>query len=195
MSSGPRRGWDLTREAFDELLAWLNSDRELAAEKYEDIRDRLIRIFMHRGCTAAEDLADKTINQVARKVREIKAYYKGDPALYFYGVARNMLSDYFRGKPEEVPVMPEVLPAPPDEGPSEWEHEHNCLEKCLGDLAPPDRDLLLDYYREEGGAKIEHHKELARRRGITSNALRILVCRLRARFKRCMRECLKAEAG
>lgn len=195
MSSGPRKGWDLTQEAFDELLAWLNPDRELAAEKYEDIRDRLIRIFMHRGCTTAEDLADKTINQVARKVHEIKAYYEGDPALYFYGVARNMLSDYFRSKPEEVPVMPEVLSAPPDEGPDESGHEHKCLEKCLGDFAPPDRELLLGYYREEGGAKIEHHKELARRRGITINALRILVCRLRARFKQCMRECLEAEAG
>lgn len=194
MSSGPRRGWDLTQEAFDELLAWLNPDRELAAEKYEDVRNRLIRIIMHRGCTPAEDLADKTINKVAQKVHKIKAYYEGDPALYFYGVARNVINDYLRSKVEEVPIEPEVLSAPPAPEPDETGREHECLEKCLGELAPPDRALLLDYYREEGGAKIEHHKELARRRGITVNALRIFVCRLRARFKQCMRECLEAEA-
>ncbi len=195
MSSGPRKGWDLTQEAFDELLAWLNPDREQAAKKYEDVRERLIRIFIHRGCTTAEDLADKTINQVARKVQEIKAYYQGDPAPYFYGVARNIHSEYFRSRPEEVPVIPEVLSVEPTEESEESELEHNCLERCLGEMSRPDRELLLDYYREDGGAKIEHHKELARRRGITRNALRILVFRLRSRFKRCMRECLEAEAG
>lgn len=193
MSSGPRKGWDLTQEAFDELLAWLNPDREQAAKKYEDIRNRLIRIIMHRGCPPAEELADKTINKVARRVREIKMDYKGDPALYFYGVARNVISDYFRSKVEEVPIEPEVLSVPPASEPDESEREHACLEKCLGEMNQPDRELLLDYYSEDGGPKIEHHKDLARRRGITVNALRILVCRLRARFKKCMRECLVAE--
>ncbi len=194
MTSGRRKGWDLTQEAFDELLAWLNPDREQAAKKYEDIRERLIRIFMHRGCTTAEDLADKTLNQVARKVNEIKAYYVGDPALYFYGVARNIYIEYFRSRPEEVPVIPEVLSAPVEE-PDESERDHECLEKCLGQMAPPDRKLLLEYYLDEGKAKIEHHKEMAQRRGVSVNALRILMCRLRAGFKKCMRECLEAEAA
>lgn len=195
MSSRPRKGWELTQEAFDDLLAWLHPDREQAAKKYEDIRGRLIRIFMHRGCTTAEDLADRTINQVARKVHEIKVGYDGDPALYFYGAARNIFSEYFRSRPEESSVMPETLSAPPAEETGESEPEHQCLEKCLGGMAPADRELLLEYHREEGAAKIEHHKEMAQRRGITLNALRIFTCRLRARFKQCMRECLEARAG
>jgi DNA-directed RNA polymerase specialized sigma24 family protein len=193
--SGPRKGWDLTQEAFDELLAWLNPDRERAARKYEDIRDRLIRIFMHRGCATAEDLADKTINQVARKVCEIKTYYEGDPALYFYGAARNINSEYFRSSPDSVDLTPEMLAAPPAVEPDESEREHECLEACLGSMGQPDQELLLEYYREDGGAKIEHHKEMALRRGVTLNALRILVCRLRARFKKCMRECLREAAA
>lgn len=196
MSGGTRKSWDLTQEAFDELLAWLNPDREQAAGKYEDIRARLIRIFMHRGCTTAEDLADKTINQVARKVSKIKDDYKGDPALYFYGAARHIFSDYFRSRPEEVPVMPEVLAAAaPVEEPDESEREHRCLERCLSHMPAPERELLLEYYRDEGGIKIEHHKEMARRRGVSLNALRIQLCRLRTRFKECMRECLKEEAA
>jgi RNA polymerase sigma factor (sigma-70 family) len=195
LSSGPRKGWDLTQEAFDDLLAWLNPDREQAAKKYELIRERLIKILMHRGCPTAEDLADKTINQVARKVGELKTYYEGDPALYFYGVARNVFSDYFRSRPAEVPILTQVISAPPDTDADESEPEHKCLEKCLDELHPPDRELLLEYYRGEGGAKIEHHKEMARQREISLNALRILVCRLRSRFKECMRECLETEAA
>lgn len=194
-NSAPRKKWDLTQEDFDVLLSWLDPDRERAAQKYEDVRQRLIRIFMHRGCAGAEDLADKTINQVARRAREVKADYEGDPALYFYGVARNIYSEHRRARPETVPVIPEVLQAPPADEPDGSEREHACLESCLAGMSPEHRELLLEYYREERGAKIERHKEMARRRGLTANALRILLCRLRARFKACMRACLDAGAA
>lgn len=194
MNTSPQK-WDLNQESFDELLAWLNPDRELAGSKYEGIRERLIRIFAHRGCLSAEDLADKTINKVARKVHELKEYYVGDPALYFCGVARNVYAEYAK-TPVELPVIPEVLSAPPlPEDPEESEEQHECLEKCLASMSPRDRELLLDYYREERGAKIEKHKEMARRRGVTVNALRIIICRLRVSFKKCMQECLNAESA
>lgn len=195
MNTSPRKGWVLTQEAFDELLAWLNPDREQAGRNYEDIRNKLIRILMHRGCTLAEDLADKTINLVARKVHEIKVYYVGDPALYFYGVVRNVYSEYCKGQLESVPVTPEMLPVAPVEKLDDSDPEHNCLEKCLGKLTLPNRELILEYYREKEGAKIEHHKEMAQRFNMTLNALRILMCRLRAGLKECMRECLKTEAA
>lgn len=193
LNRNPRKGWILTQESFDELLAWLNADREQAGRKYEDIRNRLIRIFMHRGCTVAEDLADKAINQVARKVREIREYYVGDPALYFYGVARNIHSDYIQSRTDTVPVTPELLAAPPAEESDASEPEHDCLEQCLDKLSPQNRELLLEYYRETEGAKIEIHKEMARRLGIAANALRIRMCRLRASLKECVRECLGAQ--
>jgi RNA polymerase sigma factor (sigma-70 family) len=190
LNTRPGKGWDLNQEAFDELLAWLNPDRERAARKYEDIRERLIRIFVHRGCPSAEDLADKTINKVARKVHEIKGYYVGDPALYFCGVARNVYSDYYKTDMVEVPIIAEVTSAPEPEEPEESEIEHRCLERCLARMSAKDRELLLEYYREEGGAKIEGHKKMARKRGVTVNALRIQICRLRAGFKKCMQQCL-----
>lgn len=195
LNSSPRKGWVLTQEAFDELLAWLNPDREQAARRYEDIRGRLIRILVHRGCTVAEELADKTINQVARKVGQVKSYYVGDPASYFYGVARNVYSDYINGLPEEVSAETETLPAATPEEPDDSEAEHECLEKCLGKLTSQNREWILEYYREKEGAKIEHHKEMARRLGITLNALRILMCRIRAGLKKCLRECLGPEAA
>jgi RNA polymerase sigma factor (sigma-70 family) len=194
LNRNPRKGWSLTQESFDELLEWLNPDREQAGKKYEDIRRRLVRILMHRGCTVAEDLADKTINQVARKVQEIKEYYVGDPALYFYGVARNIHSEYSRSRADIVPVTPELLAVVPSKELDVSEQEHDCLERCLEELTPQNRELLLEYYREIEGAKIEHHKEMARRLGIAVNALRIRMCRLRASLKECMRECLGSVA-
>jgi DNA-directed RNA polymerase specialized sigma24 family protein len=190
--NSPRKGWVLTQEAFDELLGWLNPDRERAGRKYEDIRNRLIRIFVHRGCMSAEDLADKTINKVARKVHEIREYYVGDPTLYFCGVARNVYAEYSKG-PVELPIMPEVLSAPLPEDPDESESEDKCLESCLGKMKPKDREVILDYYREEGGSKIEQHQAMSLRLGITLNALRIKICRLRASFKECMNNCLRVE--
>ena len=194
MTTTSRTAWALTQEAFDDLLAWLNPDRETAGKKYEDIRKRLIRIFMHRGCTSAEDLADKTINKVARKVHEIKGYYVGDPALYFCGVAKNVYAEYSKTL-VELPVMPEIISAPVPDEPDESEAAHNCLDRCLQKMTPRDRELLLTYYREERGAKIEQHKEMSRQLGISVNALRIIICRLRASFKKCMQNCIHTESA
>ena len=67
-----RKDWFLSQEAFDALLKWLDSDREQAAMKYEDIRKRLIKIFTGRDCVEAEDLADETINRVVSKLDELE---------------------------------------------------------------------------------------------------------------------------
>ena len=93
----------------------MHPDRDQAGQKYEDIRRRLIRIFIHRGCITAEDLADETINRVARKVREVRDNYNpgDDPALYFYGVARNVYREYLKRRPEPSPPPPP--PPAPDE--------------------------------------------------------------------------------
>ena len=109
MSSVPFRQteWELTPEAFDRLLLWLNPDRERAGRKYEEIRRKLITILSSRGCTCPEDLTDEAMNRVTRKVPEIIDNYVGDPALYFYGVAHKVHLEWVRrngragrGRPE-----------------------------------------------------------------------------------------------
>src|SRR5258706_11814178 len=110
-------------ESFDELLSWLNPDREKAGASYEEIRHRLIKIFAHHGCTEAEDLADETLNRVERNVRQIAPGWVNDPILYFYAVARNVRHEYVRRKPP-----PELPPAPDAQ---QAEREDVCLEQCL----------------------------------------------------------------
>lgn len=88
--------WVISQEAFDTMLDWLDADRERAGCKYEAIRLRLIKIFTCRGCQAAEELADETINRVIGRIVEIANGYRGDPALYFYGVAQKVFLEYSR---------------------------------------------------------------------------------------------------
>lgn len=167
------------KEAFDKLLFWLNSDRDKAGEKYEKIRFRLIRIFGCQGCYDPEDLADETINVVASKIDWLIANYQGDPALYFYGVAKKIYLEALKRKP-----LPDVPPTPP--APPEVEELSRHLEECLQKLQRPDRSLILSYHQGEKQAKIENRKRLAEELKISRNALRIKVCHLHEQLRKCL---------
>lgn len=182
-----KKEWVLTQEAFDALLAWLDPNRETAAQRYETIRCRLIKIFACRGCLDAEDLADETINRVTSKLPEIQATFTGDPARYFFGVGNKIHLEYSRRKP--VPALPEVRTA--DDG---LELEYDCLDRCVAKLSAENRALVLSYYSEEKHAKIEHRKLLARDLGIAANALRIRAHRIRASLQECVKQCLQEAA-
>ena len=79
---------------FEQFLFWLGPDPESAARKYEVIRDRLIMMFRARRCVFAEDLADTTFERVARKLTDLTTGFTGDPARYFYGVAKKVFLEY-----------------------------------------------------------------------------------------------------
>jgi len=177
------KNWVLSQEAFDALLEWLDSDREQAAVKYEQIRSRLIKIFVGRGCADAEDLADETINRVTSKLDQIKKEYQGDPARYFFGVANMIYMEYLRRR------LPPVSPFPPIDS-NQVELEYRCLERCIEQLSEENRYLLLQYYGAEGRAKVDHRKRLADELGIAPNALRIRAYRIRMDLQECMEKCM-----
>ena len=183
MSSTPFKKKEYSQEAFDQLLAWLNPDREQAGKKYEEIRKRLITIFTCRGCFIPEELADETIDRVVMKIPELTGSYVGDPALYFYGVVNYVFHEYIRKIPPPVP--PPVLHST-----KQVEQQYSCLEQCMQKLTSKNRELVLEYYSGEGD-KIQHRKQLAVKLGIELNALRIQACRLRAVLFQCVQECLK----
>ena len=178
------KNWDLTRESFEALLAWLDPNREVAGQKYEHIRIRLIKIFACRGCYEPEDLADETINRVTNKLEEIEATFIGERARYFYGVANKVHLEYLRKRP--APPLPVVTNSS-----EEAELRYRCLDRCASKLTPQNRELVYQYYQEEKRAKIEHRKDLADRLGIAVNALRIRAHRIRKSLQDCVRECLE----
>jgi DNA-directed RNA polymerase specialized sigma24 family protein len=182
-----KREWEITKDAFDKLLQWLDADRDNAGRKYESIRVRLIKIFACRGCLEADDLADETINRVTRKLDQMNEY-SGDPALYFYGVAQKVHLEYLRqNRPRTIP--------PPMVDTDQIERRHACLDQCLDQLPEEGRKLVLEYYREVKRAKIDHRRKLADQLGIAVNALRIRAHRIRLQLQQCVSNCLENEAA
>jgi DNA-directed RNA polymerase specialized sigma24 family protein len=183
-----KKNWELSQEAFDALLTWLDSDREQAALKYEKIRGGLIKIFAGRACGEPEDLADETINRVARRLKEIEKDFSGDRARYFFGVANKVHLEHLRRK------IPQAMPSPPTD-PNRIELEYNCLERCIERLTKENRDLLLRYHGGEGQAETEARRALADELGIAPNALRIRVHRIRVTLKECVEKCIDRAIG
>jgi RNA polymerase sigma factor (sigma-70 family) len=180
----------ITQEQFDFLLTWLGNDRDLAGRKYETIRSGLVRIFVSKGFSDAEDLADETINRVMLRLPDIKANYTGEPACYFHGVARNVMRESVRRKEVAGGVVDGRV-----EPKSEPSEAHDCLRKCLERLPARKRDLILDYYLYHGHEKVEHHKQMAGQLKISEGAIRSRAYQIRMTLENCMRQCALRKKG
>ena len=183
----------MTQDDFDKLLGWLDADRELAARKYRELHGSLVKIFSWRGHHDAEELADEVMNRIAHRAEELSATYVGDPALYFYGVAKKVLLERDR-RGAWLPLNPDINvaadPAREDEA-DEGVRMRECLQKCLRKLDPEDRRLILSYYQKSKQAKIDCRRALAEEWGVAPNALRVRAYRIRAGLKSCIKECLE----
>ena len=196
-----KKDWVLNEEAFEALLVSLDHNREHAGAKYEQIRHALITFFECRGSATPEDHADDTITRVARRLLEGQTIKVDKPASYFYGVARNVLKESWESR-GRGPISLESQPAgtlgSPDphrlqEQMSERqlkEQRLDCLERCLDQLSPNDRELIRTYYTGDNGIKIQTRRRLAENLGIPINALRIRALRIRERLEDCVETCL-----
>jgi DNA-directed RNA polymerase specialized sigma24 family protein len=176
--------WSLTADTFERLLEALDPDRERAAVAYERLRDRTVGLLRWWGSPAAEQLADDTLDRVARKLLEgaqirpgsLGAYVRGVARLVYYESTREPLEPLTGREPEMVAANGEADAA-------------DCLDRCLAAWDAADRDLLLRYY--DAGKASDIRKQIADGLRISATALRIRTHRLRARLERCVAECLK----
>jgi hypothetical protein len=177
----------MTLDNFDEMLLWLDDDRQKAVVKYEKIRNRIIKIYSNRGCHFADEIADKTDIVVCRKIKETVARWtKGDdPALHFYAVAKKVYQEFVR------PISPR-LPSPAPDTSADKEQRHACLEECLGKLKQHQHDLILKFHEGEKQTRINNRKKLAEANGITTKALSLRAFRLHRELRECVKGCLKA---
>jgi RNA polymerase sigma factor (sigma-70 family) len=188
-----RSSLQCSSEEFHSLLSWLDSDEQRAGEKYEAIRRRLVQLFALRQCLDPEDLADLTINRVAQRASEMKKSYHGEPSNYFYGVARVILREYSRqGSVRELRKQDLRVSATEKDENGEPGQAYECLGKCLRTLTPDKRELVLAYYKNSKPTKIAAH-ELAAQLGVTSEALRLRVSRVRTALQECVENCIKSK--
>ena len=193
----PKQRWVLSPESFDGLLLWLDHDRERAGEKYESIRSGLIKRFRQLGCSeVAEELANQTMDRVARKLPTIIAKYIGEREPYFFSIAYYVYREHLR-KPV-VMSLASIDFAHPNlpnaEDVFEKELLDHCLRHCIDKLHPSSREMIREYYRGERQDKIRLRKQLAGRLGIKLANLRLRAQRVRTDLKECVLDCMERKS-
>jgi len=177
----------LTATALACLLARLDPEPERAALDYERLRRTLVRFFEWRGVAAPDMCADEALDRLALRLEQDVAVK--DVRSYAHGIARLLLLEQRRqpvcASIDEVPERAWSA-APLDE---EEERRRACLDRCLAEMAAENRSLLLRYYEGERRAKIANRRELAASLGVSDNALRSRVQRLRDRLQECLEDC------
>jgi len=167
--------------AFERFLYWLGPDPETASRKYESIRTRLIIMFRARRCHCAEDLADVTFERVLRKLPDLITGFTGDPARYFYGVAKKVFLEYQRQITIDYRRFQISLPT--NIGNPDLENMLQQLDEALSIIPESDRELILRYYTDSGKNKINHRRVLAAQFGLRPSALRLRVFRIRREIR------------
>lgn len=167
---------DFTEDQFNDLLSWLDPDPKMAAQKYETIRKGLIRIFVSRGFSDPEHLADLTIDRVIEILPRRKEGFVGEKARLFYSVARYIMLEAL--DQPEVPLT-DPPPAPPHTTVTNEEYE--CLLQSLKELTPEELEFIHDYhvYDGEGRVKIENHESMKEELGLEGSSLRVKANRIR----------------
>ena len=188
-----RTEWVLTGEALGRLLGSLDKDVEVAGEKYEVIRRKLVKFFDWRGAHFPEECADETINRVIRKlesgeaIRDIPTYCAGIARLVFLETLKKF--DHSRISLDDLGPVAAPLHQP------EENTQQACFDLCLGKLPIESRRLVLQYYQDERRCKINNRQALAESLGLPLNALRSRVQRIRDKLEQCVTKCVGESAS
>lgn len=178
----------LNQDNFSKLLDWLGNDEDSAGQRYEKIRFRLVKIFYARGCQFAEELADETINRVAVQVESIAENYEGNPAIYFYGVAKKVFLENTR-KPLFTELSDNLKQN--SSNTDELELYDKCLEKCLNKLGSDKKEFILSYYEKDKQAKIDHRRKMQEDMELSSESFRLRAFRIRNKLQKCVFRCVE----
>ena len=183
-----KREWAASPAAFQQFLIWLDGGVDSSGERYVEMRRRLEDYFARKRCPSPSDLADDVLNRVARRLEEEGAI-PDPPARYCYIVARFVFLESLRSVDRHRVELPAALARPDVTDPADARLD--CLDRCLSALSAGDRDLILAYYGEGQEARLRHRRQLAERLSLTTNALAIRACRIRARLEECVGDCIK----
>lgn len=189
-----KKDWTLTSPALDSLLKWLDEGTNSDGQRYLEIRRRLVSYFDRKNCQAPDELADETLNRVARRLEEAGAIETETPAKYCYTIARFVFLESLRTQDKDEALHHKLLREAHDPQEDQdlrrvKEQMLDCLDQCVGKLDSAHRELIIKYYFGKERIKIEARRAMAAELGITVNALSIRACRIRDKLEACVRQC------
>lgn len=181
--------WTPTQQSFEKLLAAFNSKPNEAGKIYELVRLKLLRYFERNGIADADRYVDVTLDRVMRRLDEGELI--ANIRAFIYVVASYVRMEAWNDQEKTRKAEDEMIK---DTEPKQGQDVHEsprqlCLDQCLNELPVETRMLILDYFREEGSAKIKLRSQLATGLGIGRNALRIRVHRIRVTLETCVKAC------
>ena len=195
METAQGKKTELTPKAFTRLLAKLAPDPEMAGENYEKLRRQLIKFFECRGSFIPDELADETLNRLARKIDEGEEIEKNVFA-FSLGIARFVFLEALKRPDNRRAQMKELatVAAPPERREEDDDLWAVCLRECLRGVSEENRELIIEYYQDEGRARIDDRKMLAARLGVSLNALFRRAKRTRDKLEECVTGCVKRKS-
>jgi DNA-directed RNA polymerase specialized sigma24 family protein len=173
------RRWELSAEAFEQLLRTLDPDRDNASRRYEALRRKLIDLFTWEHCENPDELADEALNRLAKRLSEGVSLDGPGTDRYAFGIARFLMREEGRTRRSRELALREIARF------QQHRHGHGdseilrALTRCLDALPADSRKLVERYYSEDRMA-------VARSLDISVNALRNRALRIRERLYDCV---------
>ena len=167
---------------INKFLLLLEADQPTPQERYKQLRFKLVRFFAWRRCEDPEILADETVSRIIRNIVKGEEIRSETPYSYVYAVAMNVFREYLRGKKREGSPASDLA----DPSPVAVEITEDCRKECLEKLSVNKRKLIYRYYSDT-----ESRENLACALGITVNALRLQIHRIKNELKACYEDCRK----
>ena len=161
-------------------------------EWFISIRQKLIRFFAREGCHNPENCADETIFRVVKALSE-GATIAVNPAAFAYAVAKNVERECRRKRAKlKESQISGTTPEPQLPDDSDEDLRYLCLERCLAELSPFERALIIQYHEgAQAGDDMRNRQTLAEKLGIPIKKLRKEAIRIRAKLEKCIAECLE----
>jgi RNA polymerase sigma factor (sigma-70 family) len=150
-----------------------------------------VKFFEWRGVDLPDVCADEALDRLARRLEEDVTIR--EPRGYAHGIARHLLLEQ-RRRPLFTSIdviMPHARHPATEPDDEEDERMRACLDRCLEQMAPDQRSVVLGYYEGERELKIARRRRIAEALGLSENALRSRVQRFRNRLQECVEACLE----
>lgn len=172
-----------SQTVFDKLFRLLEPDAQSIDSGFRRCRLKLVKFFAWRHCEDPENLADETIGRLLKNVRANQEISADNPYSYVYAIASNVFKEYLRAK-KKGGVVIDIELVRNLAGAAGTDDE--CKKQCMEQLSPEKRELLARYYLDDA-----ERDEIAQEQGLSLNALRLQVHRIKYGLRHCWEDCRK----
>lgn len=191
--------WQLDRASLKALLDAFGPDTEQAAKKYFALQERLRRFFEWKSAEHVDELADETLDRLARRLKGSTARTADaivrNPEEFASGIARLVLYEQWRKRSRRERSIEELKreqecrqDARSSEEARRVEEMSAALDECMAKLTREQEELIRRYYSVEGRTQIDSRKRLAEELGVSMSGLRNRALRIRAELEDSVRE-------